>query len=108
MRTGKYPLSLVGNMDETTAFFDMVPSKCISKKGEKECVVRSSGSEKKHLTVVLPATADGKMLPPMIIFKGKTEKTIRDLNIPPDFIVKTHKKAWMDDDLMKFGLKKFG
>ena len=42
-----------------------------------------------------------EMLPPMIIFKGKTEKYIRDLNIPPGFIVKTQKKPWMDDDLMK-------
>ena len=83
-------------------FFDMVPSKCISKKGERECVVRSSGSEKNNnLTVVLSATADGQMLPPMIIFKGKTEQTIRDLNIPPGFIDKTQKKVWMDDDLMK-------
>ena len=37
----------------------------------------------------------------MIIFKGKTEQTIRDLNIPPGFIDKTQKKAWMDEDLMK-------
>ena len=29
MRIGKYPLSLVGNMDETPAFFDIVPSKCM-------------------------------------------------------------------------------
>ncbi|XP_057304495.1 uncharacterized protein LOC130641631 [Hydractinia symbiolongicarpus] len=100
MRIGKYPLSLVGNMDETPAFFDMVPAKCISKKRE-ECVVRSSGSEKKHLTVVLSAKGDGKMIPPMIIFKGKTEKTIRDLEIPAGFVVKTQSKAWMDDELMK-------
>ena len=37
---------------------------------------------------VLSAIADGEMLPPMIIFKGKTEQTIHDLNIPPGFIVK--------------------
>ena len=108
MRIGKYPLSLIGNIDETPGFLDMVPSKCISKKGEKECVVRSSGSEKKHLTVVLSATADGKMLSPMIIFKGKTEKTIRDLNIPPGFIVKTHthiQNDWMDDELVKIWIE---
>ena len=56
---------------------------------------------KKHLTVVLPATGDEKMLPPMIIFKGKTDRTISDLNILAGFIVKTQEKAWMDDDLMK-------
>ena len=101
MRIGKYLLSLVGNMGETPAFFDMVPSKCIAAKGIKECVVRTSGGEEKHLTVVLPATGDGKMLPPIIIFKGKTDTTISDLNIAAAFIVKTQEKAWMDDDLMK-------
>ena len=88
-------------MDETPAFFDMVPSKCIAAKGTKECVVRTSGGENKHLTVVLSATGNGKMLPPMIIFKGKTDRTISDLNIPAGLIVKTQEKAWMDDDLMK-------
>ena len=88
-------------MDETPAFFDMVPAKSIASKGVKECVVRTTGSEKKHLTVVLSATGDGKMLPPMIIFKGKTDKTIKNLNIPKGFIVKTQEKAWMDDDLMQ-------
>ena len=101
MRIGKYPLSLVGNMDETPVFLDMVRSKCIAAKGTKECVLHTSGGEKKHLTVVLSATGDGKMLPPMIIFKGKTDRTISDLNIPAGFIVKTQEKAWMDDDLMK-------
>ena len=62
-------------------------------KGDKKCVVGSSGSEKKHLTVVLSATADGKMLPPMIIFKVKTDQIIRNLNIPTDFAVKTQEKA---------------
>ena len=37
----------------------------------------------------------------MIIFKGKTDRTISDLNIPAGFIVKTQEKAWMDDDVMK-------
>ena len=46
------------------------------------------GSEKKYLLAVLSITADGQMLPLIIIFKGKTEQTIRDLNINPGFIVK--------------------
>ena len=57
--------------------------------------------KKKHLTVVLSGKGDGKMLPPMIIFKGKTGRTISDLNNPTGFIVKTQEKAWMDNDLMK-------
>ena len=91
MRIGMYPLSLVGNMDETSAFFGMIPAKCITKTGVRKCVVRSSGGEKKHLTVVSSATADGQLLPPMVIFKGNTDQTIRNLNISPGFIVK-HKR----------------
>ena len=37
----------------------------------------------------------------MIIFKGKTDRTTTDLNIPIGFIVKTQEKAWMDNNLMK-------
>ena len=46
MRIGKYPLSLVGNLDETPAFCDMVQSIYTSKKGERKCMVRYSGSGK--------------------------------------------------------------
>ena len=89
MRIGKYPRSLVANMGETPAFFDMIPAKSICKTGSRECIVRTSGSEKKHVTVVLSAATDGTMLPPMLIFKGKTDKTIKKLRIPEGFIVKT-------------------
>ena len=33
----------------------------------------TTGAEKQHLTVVLCCTANGDLLPPMIIFKGKTK-----------------------------------
>ena len=35
MKIVKYLLSLVGNMDEAPAFFDMVPSKCTAAKVPK-------------------------------------------------------------------------
>ena len=38
MKIGKYSFTLVGNMDQTPAFFDMVSSKCIVNKGVRECV----------------------------------------------------------------------
>ena len=60
MRIKKYPLSLVGNMDETPAFFEMVPSKCTVAEGTKQCMVRTAGGEKRRLTVVLSATGMGK------------------------------------------------
>ena len=41
------------------------------------------------------------MLPPMLIFKGKTDKTMKKLRIPEGFIVKTQEKSWMDEGLME-------
>ena len=92
MRIGKYPCSLVANMGATPAFFDMIPALSICKTGSREFIVRISGSEKKHVTVVLSATTNGTMLPPMLIFKGKTDKTIKKLRIPEGFIIKTQEK----------------
>ena len=75
--------------------------KSICKTGLRECIVRTSGSEKKkHFTVVLSATADGTMLRPMLIFKGKTDTRIKKLYIPEGFIVKTQEKSWIDEGLM--------
>ena len=93
MRIGKYPRSLKGNVDETPAFFNIIPAKSIYKTGSKECVVRTSGSEKKHVTIVLSTTTDGKMLLPMIIFKGTIEKTIQKLRVPQRFVVKMQENA---------------
>ena len=101
MWIGKYPRSLVANMDEAPAFFDMILAKSICKTGSRECIVRTSGSEKKHVTIVLSAAADGTMLPPMLIFKGKTDKTMKKLRIPEGFIVKMQEKSWMDEGLME-------
>ena len=101
MSIGKHLFLLVGNMDKIPVFFDMISPQFTTKKCERECVVRSSGSEKKHLTVVLSATADELMIPPTIVFRGKTYKTICNLNIPPTFIVKTEENVSMDHDLMK-------
>ena len=33
LKIGKYPLSLIGNMNETPVFFDMVPEKSLVQKG---------------------------------------------------------------------------
>ena len=65
-----FPKELIGNMDETPLYFDMVPSRTLEKKGEKEVRVRTTGAGKTRVTVVLACTASGHT-PPMIILKGK-------------------------------------
>ena len=83
----------------------MVARNSITKKGAKSVTIRTPGLEKRHLIVVLAVMADENVLPPMIIFKGKADRTIKDLVVPEGFIVTTREKAWMDDERMLLWLR---
>ena len=74
-------------MNKTPVFFDMVPEKSLVKKGQKSVTIRTSGSEKRHVTVVLTVAADGFILPPMVIFRGKTNQTIKNIEAPEGFVI---------------------
>ena len=76
----KYPDSLIVNMDETPMYFDMASPKTVSQRGTKTVSIRSTGAEKRRLTVVLAASADGQMLPAMVIFKGK--RALKNITVP--------------------------
>ena len=87
-------------MDETAVFFDMVPEKSSVQKSQKSVTIWTSGSEKRHVTVVLTVAADEFILPPMIIFRGKSNQTIKDIEAPEGFVIVTQEKTWMDESLM--------
>ena len=50
-------------MDETPAYFDICPNRTVAVKGEKSIIVRTTGAEKRQLTVVLSCSANGGLLP---------------------------------------------
>ena len=87
------------HMDETPMYFGMASNSTIEKKGTKSVSIRTTGAEKRHLTVVLAASADGSMLPQFVIFKGK--RTLKNLSMPRGWVVTVQQKGWMDADLMK-------
>ena len=97
-KRGRFLSALMGNMDETPVYFDLVPGKTINQVGAKSCIIRSTGAEKRHITAVLTVTADGTMLPPMIIFKGKR---CLKLTAPEGVLICVQQKAWMDAELME-------
>jgi hypothetical protein len=68
-----FPLNRIGNMDETPMYFDMQSSQTVDTKGVKTVQIKTTGHEKTHFTVVLPCMVDGGKLPPMVIFKRKTQ-----------------------------------
>ena len=86
-------------MDETPVFFDIVPGQTIDVKGRNAVRVRTTGAGKCCFTVVLSCTANGDILPPMIIFKGKTRRSIKGLKAPEGVIIAHQEKGWMDGEL---------
>ncbi len=87
---------VVGNMDETPLYFDVVPGRVLDKKGKKSVVVRTTGNEKRLLTVVLTVLVHGEVLPALAIFKGKKQPELREVGV----FVRAQAKAWMDEAMM--------
>ena len=54
-----YPFYLIGNMDETPVYFDLVSNKVVDRKGAKDCCVNTTDAKKRHVTVFLTVMADG-------------------------------------------------
>jgi len=72
-----YPLEFICNMDETPLYLDCIPRKVIDRKGKKTIHVRTTGSQKNRITVTLCCSASGKILPPFVVFKGKTMRPLK-------------------------------
>ena len=86
---------VIGNMDGTPLYFDVVPSKVITKKGTNSVIVRTTGSEKRQLTTILSVTSDSDVLPAMVVFKGKCL-----LDIQEGVFIRVQEKGWMDETLI--------
>jgi len=70
-KTLNFLMRQMANADETAIYLDMPPNYTLEKKGVKEVLLKTTGCEKLRLTVMLAATADGRKLPPLLIFKKK-------------------------------------
>lgn len=101
-RNHNFPLTCIGNMDETPMNFDMISNRTVEAKGSKTILVKTTGHEKTHFTVVLSCMADGTKLKPMIIFKRKTMPKVK---FPAGVYVHMHENGWMDEGGVKLWLE---
>ena len=92
-----YDLSRILNMDETPMRFELPATRTLEFTGSRTVPVLSCGADKQSFTVAVTVKANGKKLPPKVIFKG-----VRQLNIntPPRMQISVHKKGWMDEEGM--------
>ena len=70
MTDNQYPLSMIGNMDESPIWLDMPGDTTVSRAGEHTVSVRTTRHDKGWLTVILPTMADGRKLNPFVVFEG--------------------------------------
>lgn len=91
------------NMDKVPLTFDIPMGRSVNERGQRSVNIKTTGHEKSHFTVVLACCADGKKLPPFIIFKRKTMP--RD-PFPSDVIIHVNGKGWMDEEVMGVWLQK--
>jgi hypothetical protein len=83
-------LSQIGN-DQTPVFFDMLRNTTVQQKDSSAIFVRTSGSEKQHCTAILVVTANGRKLPPNVIFKRKILP--KGMRFPPVILVRAQDKG---------------
>ncbi len=69
-------LRFIINMDQTPVYFAMNAKKTLEVVGKKMFHVRTSTNNTKWVTVAVTITADGTVLPLMVIFKGKANERI--------------------------------
>jgi hypothetical protein len=91
--------ALIINMDQMPIPFSFHSAKTLEKKGTKTIHVRASTSDTKRVTLAATVDASGRMLPPMLIFKGAANGRIsREFATYPDEgHYACQKKAWMDE-----------
>lgn len=93
----EFLLSQIGNTDQTPLNFDMPRSSTVEVKGAKSVLVKTTGAEKQRCTVMLAITADGRKLPPFVVFK---RKTLPKNSLPAGIHVRAQVKGWMSAELM--------
>ena len=86
------------NMDETGMPLDPTPTKIVTVKGTKHPTCITTGN-KTQLTVVGCCSADGRALPPMVIFDRKNLKPELTFGEFPGTLYGLSKNGWMDSEL---------
>src|SRR6185437_9893421 len=97
-----YPLSLIGNMDETPLAFDVPSNYTVKETGAHTVSIRTTGYEKSNFTVVLGCLADGTKLVPMVIFKLVN---VPRQTFPQGIVVRANPEGYMNSDEMIFWIE---
>ena len=91
------------NMDQTPIPFTLNSKRTLEMVGKKMVHIRKSTNDMKRATLALTVTASGKMIRPMLIFKGTANGRIVKRDMPGwdnTFLYACQLNAWMDERCM--------
>jgi hypothetical protein len=91
----------VWNCDETGFNFEHSPVNVVAEKGDR-CVLSRTSAKSNNVTVMACVNAMGQSMPPMIITKGKTTRSLQGYNVreaPPNCLWSFQKNGWIDDQI---------
>lgn len=90
------------NADETGFSTVHQASKVVGKKGKKVVHAKTSGERGENITVLCCVNAEARVLPPMVIFKGKRISQALMNNAPKNTLFACSKSSFIDGEL--FGM----
>jgi hypothetical protein len=96
-------IMIIINMDQTPVYFSMNAKRTLELVGTKTIHVRTSTHDTKRATVAVTITADGTVLPLMVVFKGKPNGRIAKTEFaayPVPHRYRCQENAWMDEVFM--------
>jgi hypothetical protein len=91
------------NMDQTNSKFGNSPGHTINQRGACTINMRTGTDDSKRCTVALTVSASGKMLTPMVVYKGTWQGRIATREIrdhPQGTKYAMQPKAWFDEATM--------
>ena len=93
---GDIPDALVINRDHTGIKYIPVGSWTMEKEGQKRVQITGI-DDKRQITAVFPATKTGNFLPIQVIYKGKTKRCLKFVDLPEDWLISFTENQWANE-----------
>ena len=84
---------MVLNMDQTGINLVSSSSRTMNERGKNKIVIKGI-DDKREITALLAVTLSGALLPPQLLFEGKTDRCHTHVNFPADWDIFHSENHW--------------
>lgn len=90
---------IVFNCDKTAFFSNPKQGKALAPKGCKSVYNASGNDEKFNITILITSNANGKLAPPLVVYRHTRIPQAITESIPSDRAIVKFKKGWVTQEL---------